>query len=141
MPGRDPFGFRSSRSSARPSASQTTPLTVIAEPGQEIRVVVPVGPDNVAGYPADSRASPRPPADSRASPRPPSDRAGSDPFRVEPTDQPSYSPRPVTIVARPGQEIHVVVPDRAKATAGLYADSRSSPKPSLDVRSDRRRRR
>jgi hypothetical protein len=142
MPGRDPFGFRSSRSSARPSPGGTNPLTVVAEPGQEIRVVVPLDPDDVRGAPGDSRASPRPATDSRASPRPRTDAAGSDPFGFGAVvQQPSYSPRPVTIVARPGQEIHVVVPEGGVAMSGPPADSRASPRPAQDAGGDRGRRR
>jgi hypothetical protein len=137
MPGRDPFGFQSGRRVSQPSRSppgRGRPLVVVAGPGQEIRVVVPSGSENTAGLPGDSRASPQPSTDSRVSPSPPGDVAAPDPFGFKTPVEPSYSPRPVTIVAQPGQEIHVIVPGESGLPGGLPGDSRASPQPSPDRR-------
>jgi hypothetical protein len=127
---------------------------VVAEPGQEIRVVVPNTPGNGAGPifdsrvsprpPTDSRVSPRPPTDSRVSPRPPTDsRVGPngvrdlkarDPLGFGMLHEPAYSPRPVTIVAQPGQEIHLIIRDHTDAPGLLVTDSRVSPRPPVDSR-------
>jgi hypothetical protein len=117
---------------------------VIAEPGQEIRVVVPSNAgDFSSGYgdsrvspsrPTDSRVSPSRPADSRVSPGRRRDVKGSDPLGFGRDPEPAYSPRPVTIVAQPGQEIRVIVPEGTDAIGGYPGDSRVSPPPSRDSR-------
>jgi hypothetical protein len=117
---------------------------VIAEPGQEIRVVVPSSTGDFPGGPGDSRISPSRPTDSRVSPSRPADSRvspsgrrdmkGSDPLGFGKGPDPAYSPRPVTIVAQPGQEIRVIVPDGTGESGGYPGDSRVSPPPSRDSR-------
>jgi hypothetical protein len=136
--GRDPFGFKSRKRSVPPSQ----PLTVIARPGQEVRIVVPdsqsggpasIGDTRVSPKPSgDTRVSPKPSGDTRVSPKPSGDAAGN-PFAFT-RYQPQYSPTPITIVAQSGQEIRIVVPDDSGRIAGFPGDTRVSPKPSGDTR-------
>jgi hypothetical protein len=139
-PSRDPFGF-----SAGPRPRSVDPIVIVAQPGQEVRIVVPddggVGPwTSGIGGPADSRqspsgsgdsrASPSGQGDSRASPSGSGDAKGRDAFGFTSLPR-GYSPTPVTVVARSGQEIRIVVPDASGSIPGLArvpsGDSRASP--------------
>ena len=145
----DPFGFRPPRR-REPNAQ---PITIIAQPGQEVRIVVPDTEGNVAGLPGDSRVSPKASGDSRVSPKASGDsrvsprasgdsrvspRASGDASGVDPFEyggfRPAYSPTPITIVVRSGQEIRIMVPDGEGDATRLMADSRVSPKASGDSR-------
>jgi hypothetical protein len=84
--------------------------------------------------PTDSRVSPSRPADSRVSPSGRRDVRGGDPLGFGRGPEPAYSPRPVTILAQPGQEIRVIVPDDTGESTGYPGDSRVSPPPSRDSR-------
>src|SRR6266536_3971590 len=115
---RDPFGCV-----PRKSASSTQPITVVAHPGQEVRIVVPDGAGAVPALgdsrssPAgsgDSRSSPSGSGDSRSSPSGSGDVISRDPFGFR-TYRRGFSPTPITIVAQAGQEIRVVGPDAGGA--------------------------
>jgi hypothetical protein len=134
--GRDPFGFEPSAGGYSPR-----PLTVIAEPGQEVRIVVPdrtgalpgfsadSGSDSPSGDPDSGSDSPSGDPDSgsdspSADPDSGSDSPSGDPdleasaaFGFEPAAA-GFSPRPMTIVAQPGQELRIVVPDARGRIAG-----------------------
>jgi hypothetical protein len=96
------------------------PLTVIAFPGQEVRIAVAGGPGRPAGYtdPDNSAASPSgSPDNSAASPSgSPDNSAASPPGSKDAFDgggppaspPPAYSPRPMLIVAQPGQEVRIL---------------------------------
>jgi len=146
--GSDPFGFDVPRPQSSPR-----PITVVAEPGQEVRIVVADATGAVPGIYTDTRGSPRPSPDTRGSPRPSPDTRGSPrpspDTRGSPRPSPdslavqafgfasrpqTYSPRPLTIVAQAGQEVRIVVPDETGAVPGIYADTRGSPRPSPDTR-------
>jgi hypothetical protein len=111
-PSRDPFGFSPKASPQSPQG--TNPLVVMAQPGQEIRVVITddgtIGgvsqgsPDSNRASPDSNRASPD---SGRASP----DLGAQNPFGFQ-TFQPGFSPTPVTVIARRGQEIRIIVPDQ-----------------------------
>jgi len=140
-PSRDPFGF-----TAKPSPQGgTTPIVVIAQPGQEVRIVVPEDGDGMSGLrgPGDNRVSPSGSGDSRVSPSGKGDDRvspsgkGDDraqgPFGFTPIRR-GFSPTPVTVIARSGQEIRIVVPDDSGSIPGLVGmrrgpsgDSRVSP--------------
>jgi hypothetical protein len=143
----DPFGFK-----PRKRAQSTRPTIVVAQPGQEVRIVVPDESGFIPGV-GDSRASPRGSGDSRVSPRGSGDSRvspkGSGDSRVSPkgsgdmisqdpfgfkTYRRGFSPSPITIVAQSGQEIRIVVPDESGAIPGVAGDSRVSPRGSGDSR-------
>jgi len=143
---RDPFGFV-----PRKRAQGASPTIVVAQPGQEVRIVVPDESGFIPGV-GDSRVSPRGSGDSRVSPRGSGDSRvspkGSGDSRVSPkgsgdvisqdpfgfkTYRRGFSPSPITIVAQSGQEIRIVVPDESGAIPGV-GDSRVSPKGSGDSR-------
>ena len=143
---RDPFGF-----APRKRAQGASPTIVVAQPGQEVRIVVPDESGYIPGM-GDSRVSPRGSGDSRVSPRGSGDSRvspkGSGDSRVSPkgsgdvisqdpfgfkTYRRGFSPNPITIVAQSGQEIRIVVPDESGAIPGV-GDSRVSPKGSGDSR-------
>src|SRR6266536_1667279 len=105
---RDPFGCV-----PRKSASSTQPITVVAHPGQEVRIVVPDGAGAVPAL-GDSRSSPAGSGDSRSSPAGSGDVISRDPFGFR-TYRRGFSPTPITIVAQAGQEIRIVVPDAGGA--------------------------
>jgi hypothetical protein len=156
-PSRDPFGFPAT--SRRPQGQGTSPIVVVAQPGQEVRIVVPDdggmagtgggrGDSSASPKPStdssaspkpstDSSASPKPSTDSSASPKPNTDAGSQDPFGFRAFRR-GFSPTPVTIVARSGQEIRIVVPDESGSVPGLAqrfsGDSSASPKPSVDQR-------
>ncbi len=136
MSGQYPFAFRTSHRPPGLPVSASAHTVVVAQPGQEIRVVVP-NPGKVPDVLADSRVSPRPPA-GRVKPRHHTNgrsrlngsiasKPGS--LGTGTAPEPSYSPRPVTIIAQPGQEIRVIVEDHPTAPPRIMADSRVSPKP------------
>ena len=138
MPARDPFGF--SKSSPAPSYSPK-PHTLIAQPGQEIRIKVADSAGHVSGTPpgdtrsspsgvgdtrsspsgvgdtrsspsgvGDTRSSPSGVGDTRSSPSGVGDTGGRDAFGfVDPKRV--YPERPMTVIARPGQEIRIIVQD------------------------------
>ena len=60
--------------------------------------------------------------------------SGRDPFGFE-SPKPGYSPRPITVIAQPGQEVRIVVPEGTESNAWTqYGDaSRSSPPGSPDA--------
>ena len=133
-PSRDPFGFKSK---PRPRGQQgTNPIIVVAQPGQEFRVIIAddggvggrfqnIGDSGRASSPSPSgdsgrASSPSPSGDSgrASSPSPSGDsgRASSpspsgDAFGFQSVPR-GFSPTPVKIVAHPGQEIRIVVPDQ-----------------------------
>jgi hypothetical protein len=114
------------------------PLTVIAFPGQEVRIAVAGGPGQPAGLldPDNSAASPSgSPDNSAASPSGSKDAFdGGGPPASPP---PAYSPRPMLIVAQPGQEVRILAAgDGATLPAfGMDPDnSAASPSGSPDAR-------
>jgi len=152
-PSRDPFGFPAKSRSRRGKPIGTEPIIVVAQPGQEVRIVVPDAANVSAGIlqPGDSRASPSGSGDSRASPSGSGDSRASpsgsgdsraspsgsgdaqaqNPFAFLPTER-GFSPAPLTVIARSGQEIRIVVPDETGSIPGfttrpIPADSRASP--------------
>jgi hypothetical protein len=141
----DPFRFETPAPGYSPR-----PMTVVALPGQEVRIVVadslgatpgfyldsasPKGSGDSGASPkgsGDSGASPKGSGDSGASPKGSGDAGIQNPFGFVAPRQPGYSPRPITIIAQAGQELRVVVPDLAGGVPGVYADS-ASPKGSGD---------
>jgi len=136
---RDAFGFANGKPR---EASQ--PANIIAHPGQEIRIVVPDAAGAVPGFgdssPSPSRSqdnsspssskdnsSPSIKKDERSNPFGGTDAFGFHGFRR------GFSPSPITIVAQPGQEIRVVVPDGQGRIDTLRGDQ-SSPSASKDNR-------
>lgn len=137
MPAQDPFGFPSS---PQPTYSPK-PHTLIAQPGQEIRIKVSDRSGNVPGaLPGDTRVSPSGAGDTRVSPSGSGDTraspSGLGDTRVSPSGygdtrvSPSgagdtepgdafgfvdpkrvYPEKPMTVIARPGQEIRIIVQD------------------------------
>lgn len=141
-PSRDPFGFPAKPRPRRGKPIGADPIVVVAQPGQEVRILVP-DEGNVGGGiqgPADSRQSPSGSGDSRASPSGSGDSRASpsgsgdaqiqNPFGFIPAQR-GFSPTPITVIARSGQEIRIVVPDESGAIPGLTrgpsGDSRASP--------------
>ena len=135
-PSRDPFGF----SSKTPTVASrgTDPIIVVAQPGQEFRVVIaddsggggfqnmgdtgqssspkPGGDSGQASSPKPSgdsgqSSSPKPGGDSgqSSSPKSGGDSGAPDPFAFKPFPR-GFSPTPITVVAHAGQEIRIVVP-------------------------------
>src|SRR5438128_11486389 len=102
---RDPFGF-----TAKAPAQGTNPIVVIAQPGQEVRIVIPddradgAGPGGRGDSRAspkgsgDSRASPKGSGDSRASPKGSGDAMAQEPFGLS-AIQRGFSPSPITVIA------------------------------------------
>jgi len=162
---RDPFGFEPPTPGPKPGYSPR-PITIIAQPGQEVRIVAADGTGVTAGdFPDASRSSPLGSTDaSRSSPSGSTDASRSSPSgstdasRSSPSGSPDsrwqnvagaasdpfgfgagnpkagYNPRPITVVAQPGQEVRIVVPDGSGAVYADYADaSRSSPLGSTDA--------
>ena len=129
---RDPFGFRRREAGTR-SKGETL---IIAQPGQEVRIVVPDGRGTVRGFgdaspsgsgdasPSGSGdASPSgsgdasPSGSGDASPSGSGDIISRDAFGFK-SYRRGFSPSATTIVARPGQAIRIVVPDeRGRITA------------------------
>jgi hypothetical protein len=128
-PSRDPFGFSSK--TPTPSSQGTNPIVVMAQPGQEFRVIIAddggyggagfenSGDSGQASSPKPSHdsgqaSSPKPSHDSgqASSPKPSHDSGSADPFGFQSFPR-GYSPTPVTVIARPGQEIRIVVPGQA----------------------------
>jgi hypothetical protein len=147
-PSRDPFGFpaksRQQQGTGPILSRNTNQIVVVAQPGQEVRVVVAddggPGAFQVAASASpkpsgDSSSSPKPPGDSSSSPKPGGDSGSPDAFGFR-TFRPGFSPTPVTIIARSGQEIRIVIPDQSGAVRsvvqGFSGDSNSSPKPPGD---------
>jgi hypothetical protein len=140
-PGPDPFGF----DSAPPPASSAKPITVMARPGQEIRIVIDdphgtvrgVSPDSIRGTPTprpdSSRGTPTPrPDSSRGTPSPKPDALTEAAFSLEPRPQ-TFSPQPLLIVAQPGQEVLIVAENDSAPAAVNWADSsRGTPSPKPD---------
>jgi hypothetical protein len=151
----DPFGFDQPAPGFSPR-----PMTVVALPGQEVRIVVADGSGAIPGFfldgaspkgsgdsgaspkgsgdsgaspkgSGDSGASPKGSGDSGASPKGSGDARIQDPFGFVGLPQPGFSPRPITIIAQAGQELRVVVPDLRGGVPGIHADT-ASPKGSGD---------
>ncbi len=131
---RGPFGPEK-----RPSYSPR-PLTILAQPGQEIRVIVGDESGNFTSTaPDSSRGSPSPsPDSSRGSPSPKPDRGRGGAFGP-PAGTTAPAPAtvrvlrspPLTFLAQPGQEIRIIVPEPGQyGSARDIADSsRGSPSP------------
>ena len=148
---RDPFGF-----GPKPETKATSISTsiIVAQPGQEVRIVVPDRSGAIPGFgdnraspsgsgdsraspsgSGDSRASPSGSGDSRASPSGKGDLFSQDAFGFK-TYRRGFSPAPMTIVVQPGQELRVVVADSdGRILPGaLPGDSRASPSGKGDIR-------
>jgi|ERR1051326_1883354 hypothetical protein len=139
---RDPFGFPAKPRPRSAKAIGGNPIVVVAQPGQEVRIVVPDDGSVGAGIQGradsrqspsgsgDSRASPSGSGDSRASPSGSGDAQAQNPFGFLPVQR-GFSPTPITVIARSGQEIRIVVPDESGSIPGLTrrpsGDSRASP--------------
>lgn len=126
-PSRDPFGF-SSKTGVQ-SQQGTNPIIVVAQPGQELRVIIAddgsvgsgsqnKGDSGRASSPSPSgdsgrASSPSPSGDSgrASSPSPSGDSGFQDPFGFTPLPR-GFSPTPLTVIAHSGQEIRIVVPDQ-----------------------------
>jgi hypothetical protein len=148
-PSRDPFGFpaksRVAQSTRPIQGPGTGPIVVVALPGQEVRILVGDGGGGGGGLRGDSSVSPGGKGDSSVSPGGKGDSSVSpggkgdlssqDAFGFR-TFQPGFSPTPVTIIARSGQEIRIVVPDQSGSVPGLIqrfsGDSSVSPGPKGD---------
>ena len=137
-PSRDPFGFSSK--TPRQGQQGTDPIIVIAQPGQEFRVIIAdddgggggrfqnIADSGQASSPKPSgdsgqASSPKPSGDSgqASSPKPSGDsgqasspKPSGDSGASDPFGfQPfprGFSPTPVTVVAHAGQEIRIIVP-------------------------------
>jgi hypothetical protein len=132
-PSRDPFGFSSKPSPQSPQG--TNPLVVVAQPGQEIRVIVtesgglqadtglPSSPSHSpdSGLPSSPSHSPdsglpsspshSPDSGLPSSPSHSPDALAQNPFGFN-SPQRAFSPSPITVVASRGQEIRIVVPNQ-----------------------------
>jgi len=130
-PSRDPFGF-----STKKRGQSASPLIVVVQPGQEVKIVAASDDVESSVGSGDSRASPKGSGDSRSSPRGSGD-VSQDAFGFRSIRR-GFSPSPITLVARSGQEIRIIVSDEAGQTGvqthGFSGDSRASPKPSGDKR-------
>ncbi len=145
-PSRDPFGF-----TPKKPVPSTRPTIIVAQPGQEVRIVVADSSGAVPGMYGDSRVSPKGSGDSRVSPKGSGDSRvspkGSGDSRVSPkgsgdifsqdpfgfrTYRRGFSPSPITVIAQSGQEIRIVVPDESGQIPSVRGDSRVSPKGSGD---------
>ena len=107
-PSRDPFGF-----TAKSRPQGTDPIVVIAKPGQELRIVVPDdGGDGQTSGDASQSGS----GDASKSGSGDASQSGSGDGKVQ---QPfgfstltrGYSPTPLTVIVRSGQEIRIMVPE------------------------------
>jgi hypothetical protein len=123
-PSRDPFGFTANR-----PPKSTDPIIVVAQPGQELRVIIAddggvgggfqsSGDSGRASSPSPSgdsgrASSPLPSGDSgrASSPSGSGDAGAKDVFGFKPFPR-GFSPTPITVVAHAGQEIRIVVPDQ-----------------------------
>jgi hypothetical protein len=149
---RDPFGFEP----RRPSVAGSNPLIVVVQPGQELRIVVPDETSAAPGFAGltvgsegsgDSRVSSKGDLGSRVSGKGDlgsrvsgkGDGGGGDPFAF-PSPQRGFSTSPLTIIARPGQEIRVIISrvqpgggEIPPGFSGFSGDSRASG-PAHDMR-------
>jgi len=149
-PSRDPFGFPSKTDPGRQGPKGSDPIIVVAQPGQELRVVIADdggggGVGGVVRNRADTSgaaspsgkgdssgaASPSGKGDSSgaASPSGKGDSGSKDPFGFQPFQR-GFSPTPITVVAHRGQEIRIVVPNATGALQGIAADASGAPSPS-----------
>src|SRR5215475_2296232 len=132
---RDAFGFKSK---TRPQSPQgTNPLIVVAQPGQEIRVVIADDGSGGGGSQDSGDSGPRGSQSGSGDSGPRGSQSGSgdsgprgsqsgsgdsgprgspsgsgDAFGFTPFPR-GFSPTPITVVAHSGQEIRIVVPGRA----------------------------
>jgi len=108
-PSRDPFGFSSKPSPQSPQG--TNPLVVVAQPGQEIRVIVTESGGLQADTGLPSSPSHSPDSGLPSSPSHSPDALAQNPFGFN-SPQRAFSPSPITVVASRGQEIRIVVPNQ-----------------------------
>jgi len=139
-PSRDPFGFTSQ---TRPQSPQgRNPLVVVAQPGQEIRVVIADDGTGGGGSQGSGDSGPRGSSSGSGDSGPRGSSSGSgdsgprgsssgsgdsgprgsssgggDAFGFQPLPR-GFSPAPITVIAHAGQEIRIVVPDGTGSSGG-----------------------